>query len=127
MLRPVRQSIAFRNDFTSFHLMQRITYIHLIFSLLCPISILAEMAKGVVFLDANENGIKDSHEKGLSKVCVSNGLQVVQTDKEGRYQIEVESDSEVFVIKPRDYMTSISTDMLPQFYYVHKPLSLIHI
>ena len=120
-MKYVSQSIVFRDDFTSFHLMQRITYIYLIFSLLCPISILAETAKGVVFLDANENGIKDSHEKGLSKVCVSNGLQVVQTDKEGRYQIEVESDSEVFVIKPRDYMTSISADMLPQFYYVYKP------
>ena len=67
-MKYVRQSIVFRNDFTSFHLMQRITYIYLIFSLLCPISILAETAKGVVFLDANENGIKDSHEKGLAKV-----------------------------------------------------------
>ena len=65
-MKYVRQSIVFSDGFTSFHLMQRITYIYLIFSLLCPISILAETAKGMVFLDANKNGIKDNHEKGLS-------------------------------------------------------------
>ena len=42
---------------------------------------------GVVFEDANRNGRRDSGEKGIEGVAVSDQRTVVRTDKEGRYAI----------------------------------------
>ena len=51
----------------------------------------------------------------------SNGKQIVLTDQLGRYQLPVEADSAIFVIKPSGFRTSLDDNNLPQFYYLHKP------
>lgn len=78
-------------------------------------------AKGFVFHDTNGNGRRDSGEKGLADVRVSNGVDIVKTDAEGRYEIGVDDDSIIFVIKPSGWRTPISENQIPRFYYIHKP------
>lgn len=78
-------------------------------------------AKGVVFHDANNNGVRDEGEKPLSGIRVSNGREIVKTDKQGRYELPVSEDAILFVIKPNGWRTPISKQQLPEFYYIHKP------
>ena len=80
-----------------------------------------QTARGVVFDDGNGNRLRDEGEPGIADVRVSNGLDIVTTDQEGRYEIDVDDDDIVFVIKPRDWATPVSGDQLPQFFYIHKP------
>ena len=78
-------------------------------------------ARGVVFHDANGNGRLDAGEKGLADIRVSNGVEIVRTDAEGKYEIGVDDDTILFVIKPKGWRTPISENQIPQFYYIHKP------
>jgi hypothetical protein len=80
-----------------------------------------ETASGVVFNDKNANGKLDTDEAGIEDIRVSNGAQIVRTNAEGRYELAVDNDSIIFVIKPRDWATPLNQDHLPQFYYIHKP------
>lgn len=79
------------------------------------------MARGVVFVDANNNRQFDEGEKTLANVRVSNGTKIVKTDANGKYQIPCPDDTIVFVIQPSGYRVPMSKEMLPQFYYIHKP------
>ena len=81
----------------------------------------AETARGVVFNDQNGNGVHDTGELGLAGVPVSNGQDIVKTDMVGNYQLSVNSDTTLFVIKPRDWQTRLDEKNLPRFYYIHKP------
>lgn len=78
-------------------------------------------AKGYVYHDKNENRKKDAGEPGLSGIKVSNGKQIVKTDENGFYEIPIDEDEIIFVIKPQDWRTPISKTQLPRFYYIHKP------
>ena len=78
-------------------------------------------ARGVVFHDANENRVRDAGEKGLADVRVSNGVDIVKTDSDGKYEIGVDNDTIIFVIKPSGWRTPISEHQNPRFYYIHKP------
>jgi hypothetical protein len=78
-------------------------------------------ARGTVFHDANGNRRFDRGEQPRPGVRVSNGRDIVTTDENGRYELPVEDDTMVFVIKPRGWMTPLSEEMLPRFYYIHKP------
>ena len=49
------------------------------------------------------------------------GGDVVTTDEAGRYEIPIDDDTIIFVIKPRGWRTPLSKTNLPQFYYIHKP------
>ncbi|HKK74926.1 MAG TPA: calcineurin-like phosphoesterase family protein [Saprospiraceae bacterium] len=80
-----------------------------------------QVAKGFVFHDANENRLREDGEKGIPEVAVSNGLDIVLTDKDGAYEIPVSDNTVLFVIKPSDWMTPLNEENLPQFYYLHKP------
>jgi hypothetical protein len=80
-----------------------------------------ETARGVVFDDANGNGVRDRGEKGVSGVGVSNGLDIVETNSSGEYTISVTPDSIVFVIKPSGWRMPVDADQLPRFHYIHKP------
>lgn len=62
-----------------------------------------EIAKGIVFEDANQNSQFDRSEKRLADVQISNGKEVVTTNKKGEYQIEVDENTVLFVIKPTGY------------------------
>ena len=88
--------------------------------LLC-VSAGADTARGIVFKDINGNGARDPGEKGLADVAVSNGRVVVRTDSKGRWQLPCDDDDILFAIKPTGWMTPLSPDNLPRFYYVHRP------
>ena len=80
-----------------------------------------EIAQGMVFEDLNQNGTKERKEKGIPGVSVTNGVQVVQTDENGKYALPVGKDNIIAVIKPANYDVPLNADLLPQFFYIHKP------
>lgn len=80
-----------------------------------------DTATGVVFHDQNRNLMHDQDEPGLEGVSVSNGLEVVQTDAQGRYRLPVSNETILFVTKPAGYMVPVNEAKLPQFYYLHYP------
>jgi hypothetical protein len=80
-----------------------------------------KMARGIVFHDENGNQRYDAGEKTLAGMRVSNGREIVLTNEQGRYELPVADDTILFVIKPRGWRTPLSEDLLPRFYYVHKP------
>jgi hypothetical protein len=80
-----------------------------------------ETAHGTVFEDRNADGVRDSNEPGVSGVLVSNQRDLVETDGEGKYAIEVDDDEIVFVVKPPEYDLPVNENNLPRFFYVHKP------
>lgn len=78
-------------------------------------------ASGIVYLDKNANGKRDRHERGVGGVSVSNGIDVVQTDARGRYEISLPAENILFISKPADYEVPVDENNLPQFYYIHFP------
>jgi hypothetical protein len=78
-------------------------------------------AKGTVYEDLNGNQKKERKEKGIAGVAVSNGREVVLTDAQGRYELPVENDNIIFVIKPSGYNLPQNESNLPQFFHYHKP------
>ncbi len=80
-----------------------------------------KLASGTVFNDNNKNQVMDEEEQGIPGVAVSNGREVVITDRDGRYGLPVSDDAIIFVIKPNGWMTPVNEVNLPQFYYIHKP------
>lgn len=76
---------------------------------------------GFVFEDKNNNGTKESTEKGLANVAVSNGKDVVLTDAKGQYTLNIANDNIVFVIKPTGYKVPLDEYNLPKSYALHKP------
>ena len=79
------------------------------------------VAQGRIFHDANGNSQFDETDRPLSNIRVSNGREIVRTDFAGQYQLPVDDDTILFVIKPSGWRTVLSDDKLPQFYYIHKP------
>lgn len=78
------------------------------------------VAKGTVFRQQSK-WKKESSEKGISEVAVSNGSDVVLTDATGSYELPVEDDAIIFVIKPTDYKVSKGKNSSSKFYYIYKP------
>jgi len=58
---------------------------------------------GVVFLDRNANGVADAGEPGIEGVVVSDQVQVVTTDRDGRYSLSARGYGLVFVSQPDGY------------------------
>ncbi|MFN9238044.1 MAG: metallophosphoesterase N-terminal domain-containing protein, partial [Planctomyces sp.] len=80
-----------------------------------------DKATGIVFLDSNQNGTRDADEPGIPGVKVSNGREVVACDQHGHYELPVDDDTILFVIKPSGYRTVIDALNIPRGYYIHKP------
>ena len=77
--------------------------------------------RGVVFNDANEDGVFDkSAESGIPGVLVSNGLDVVKTAPDGSYELTVRPDMNVTVVQPSGWETPTDSRRVPQFFYIHK-------
>ncbi|MGD8328322.1 MAG: metallophosphoesterase [Acidobacteriota bacterium] len=80
---------------------------------LLPASITAQAARerveeavpvaGVVFLDLNADGVRDNGEPGIEGVAVSDQIQVVTTDRQGRYSLSARGYGLVFVSVPDGY------------------------
>lgn len=66
-------------------------------------SIAKIIIRGSVFLDRNENGLQDKGEKGLRTILISNGKEIVCTDKKGLYEIEAVRGQSIFPILPSGY------------------------
>lgn len=79
------------------------------------------VARGMVFHDTNLDGRPDADEKRLSGIRLSNGRDIVTTDEQGKYEIGLDDDDILFVIKPNGYRTRLDKNNLPMFYYIHKP------
>jgi hypothetical protein len=60
---------------------------------------------GVVFNDANGNGVMDAGERPVPGVVVSNQRDVVTTDAAGRYRLAADAKTIVFVSVPTDWQT----------------------
>ncbi|MBX7134815.1 MAG: calcineurin-like phosphoesterase family protein [Fimbriimonadaceae bacterium] len=78
-------------------------------------------AEGVVFHDRIGIGKRSPGDRGVEGVCVSNGREVVKTDRNGKWRLPVDEDSILFVIKPSGWKVPVGPSRLPHFYYVHKP------
>ena len=66
-----------------------------------------EDVTGIVYHDSNGNDTRDAGEHGIANVTVSNGTDVVTTDKQGCYTLPVSDDCILFVIKPSGWKTSL--------------------
>ena len=82
----------------------------------------AEMSRvsGVVFDDANRNGVLDEGESGVPGVLVTNGREWTRTDAGGRYELSVYDDMNLSIVQPSGWRVPTDTRMVPQFFYVHK-------
>ncbi|MCB2210517.1 calcineurin-like phosphoesterase family protein [bacterium] len=78
-----------------------------------------QFVSGVVFEDLNGNGSRDNGEPGIGDVLVSNQIDVVITDGDGRYQLPARHEMVVFVTQPVGYRVPVDEHQLPQFFYVH--------
>ncbi|MFC0272380.1 PQQ-binding-like beta-propeller repeat protein [Metabacillus herbersteinensis] len=76
--------------------------------------------EGVVFVDKNENGTRDSNEQGIPNVSVSDGKTVTISDEEGNYTLTTSTDRRqtdiVFVTVPSGYSVPTDENKTPQFY-----------
>jgi len=78
-------------------------------------------AEGFVFHDRDGSGRRQNGDPGVAGVCVSNGREVVKTDRDGKWRLPVTEDTVLFVIKPSGWRVPLGPSNLPMFYYVHKP------
>lgn len=78
-------------------------------------------AEGYVFHDLNGSGRREAGDPGIGGICVSNGREVVKTDRNGRWRLPVDENTILFVIKPSGWKVPLGKANLPQYYYIHKP------
>src|SRR3546814_3974448 len=67
--------------------------------LLCCAPCIAEV-RGVVYEDANGNGVRDGGEPGIEGVKLSNGRTIVRSAADGSYAIAAGTGDIVFAVKP---------------------------
>jgi len=79
------------------------------------------VVKGYVFLDKNNNGVRDPGEPGIRGVSVSNGKDVVQTDSRGLYTLPGLDEMVVFISKPAGFAPPLNANNIPRFFYIHEP------
>ena len=80
-----------------------------------------ETLTGQVFDDVNQNSKLDGDEQGVAGVAVSNGVDVVQTDGEGRYELPVRDNMTVSITQPAGWQVPVDEDKVAQFSYNHLP------
>lgn len=77
------------------------------FFAICSVYGAAAPYTGRVFVDSNGNRQYDQGEKVINGVLVSDGLNVVQTDKEGRFSLPGHTDERfIFITIPSGYRTN---------------------
>ncbi|MDW8414146.1 MAG: calcineurin-like phosphoesterase family protein [Thermaurantiacus sp.] len=75
---------------------------------------------GLVFEDRDLDGRHQPGERGLRGVLVSNGLEVVATDRAGRWRLPYRPDMNLMVIQPAGFEVPVDARRVPQFAVVHK-------
>lgn len=81
----------------------------------------AEIIRGSVYIESNNNSRRDRIEAGIAGVSVSNGCDVVQTDAGGNYRIAIHPSQILFISKPSGFDLPVDEDQVPQFFYRHYP------
>jgi 3',5'-cyclic AMP phosphodiesterase CpdA len=76
---------------------------------------------GRVFLDGDRDSSSDRRERGLAGVAVSNGRDVVTTDRHGRYRLPAFDNMTVFITQPSGYQVPVDGHNVAQFHYNHLP------
>lgn len=76
---------------------------------------------GKVFVDADRNSASGGGERGLAGVTVTNGRDVVRTDKKGRYRLPAFDNMTVSITQPSGYQVPLDKYNIPQFHYNHLP------
>jgi len=71
---------------------------------------------GQVYEDRNGNGRHDAGEKGLAGIKVSDGVELVVTDADGRYRLPEVEGRTVFVVRPPGYALPTRGDGVPSFW-----------
>jgi hypothetical protein len=67
----------------------------------------AILVSGIVFEDSNKNGIKEASEPGIHGAAISDQLNIVQTDKSGKYQISAQNSNRIiFISVPTGYKST---------------------
>lgn len=73
--------------------------------------------EGIVYHDKNGNTVFDSDaDEPLEGVAVSNGCEVVITNRKGEYELPLRNDAATFVIKPRNWAVPVDDENVPRFY-----------
>lgn len=80
-----------------------------------------DVLDGAVFDDRNRNSQQDPGEHGIAGVEVSNGREIVTTDRQGRYEISVRDGETVFLTQPAGYQVPVDEDNVAQFFYTNMP------
>src|SRR5258708_6887349 len=75
----------------------------LTFSFMLSISLSAQVITGHVFVDTNNNGIKDKNEEGIKGVVISDQITTAETDAAGAYQLKAQGYGFVFISLPNGY------------------------
>jgi outer membrane protein assembly factor BamB/predicted phosphodiesterase len=96
-------------------------------SFFCGIYAQAQNFSGTVYLDANKNNVKDKGEKGIPNILVSNGQEVIRTDKKGKFSlaklelshfvtlhVPANYDAKQFYIKTSENRTSYDFALTPK-------------
>ncbi|RKN12401.1 calcineurin-like phosphoesterase C-terminal domain-containing protein [Streptomyces radicis] len=76
---------------------------------------------GTVFVDQDRDSESDRGERGLAGVTVSNGRDVVTTDRQGRYRLPAYDNMTVFITQPSGYQVPVDESNVAQFHYNHLP------
>ncbi len=77
--------------------------------------------RGVVFEDKDKDSAWQAKDKGVAGVKVSNGIDVVRTDAQGRYELPVRDKMTVFITQPSGYQVPVDSNNVAQFAYNHAP------
>ena len=77
----------------------------------------AGTVSGVVFEDANGNGLRDGGEPGIAGVKLSNGRAIVRSGADGSYAIDAAAGDIVFAIKPAGRDFGVRANLLPAFWH----------
>ncbi|MEK6492721.1 calcineurin-like phosphoesterase family protein [Myroides odoratimimus] len=77
---------------------------------------------GKVFEDLNRNGLYDKGEPLLKDVVISNGQDLVLTNKKGEYEVSTLEDTQVFVIKPKGFQSALTVENKVCFYMPYQDL-----
>ena len=80
-----------------------------------------ELARGAVYEDLNQDGQRNPGESGIAGVSVSNGCDLVQTDADGYYEINLAANQILFISQPSGFVVPVDENNLPQFFYRHYP------
>ena len=75
---------------------------------------------GTVFEDQRGDAHRRDGDRGVPGVLVSNGCDIVATDPDGRWVLDVAPGQHVFVIKPPHWSSPATHGNIPSFSYLHQ-------